>query len=149
MKIRQPQEGKAEPGGRAEGPLSGRRETRNSVAGTDRGARPFDQAVQDIEIRALLEEMDALGKQLFRFPSAELLLRYRATVGALLRYVEQGLRLRKDFRWRRTDRSSFVLIERAERALGEIESVLVREGERTRLLDLLNEVKGCLISLLL
>ena len=61
MKIRQPQEGKAEPGGRAEGPLSGRRETRNSVAGTDRGARPFDQAVQDIEIRALLEEMDEAG----------------------------------------------------------------------------------------
>ncbi len=149
MKIRQPQEGKTEPGSRTDGVLSGRKEPRSSVPGADRSSRPFDQAVQEIEIRALLEEMESIGKQLFRFPSAELLARYRSTVGALLRYVEQGLRLRKDFRWRRTDRSSFVLIERAERALVEIESVLVREGERTRLLDLLNEVKGCLISLLL
>jgi len=149
VKIRHPQEGKAESKGRPDAPFPGRRGPQGTVAGPDRGTRAFDQAVQEIEIRALLEEMEALGKQLFRFPSADLLARYRSAVGALLRYVEQGLRVRKDLRWRRHDRSAYVLIERAERALGEIESVLVREGERTRLLDLLDEVKGCLISLLL
>lgn len=137
------------PGNRADGTFSGRRSPSQTMLGMDRATQAFDQTVQELEIQSLLEEMELLGRQLFRFPSAQLLQRYRSTVGALLHHVEQGLRLRKDFRWRRTDRSSFVLVERAERALSEIEDVLAREGERTKLLELLDEVKGCLISLLL
>jgi uncharacterized protein YaaR (DUF327 family) len=45
----------------------------------------------------------------------------------------------------------FMVIERAEDALAELEelgSALDRERERTRLFELMDEIKGCLISLL-
>ncbi len=42
----------------------------------------------------------------------------------------------------------FIFIEKTEGALSELEEGLIREGERTRLLMLMEEIKGCLISLL-
>jgi hypothetical protein len=42
----------------------------------------------------------------------------------------------------------FVLIERTESALDELEELILREGDRARVLDLMEEIKGCLISIL-
>lgn len=122
---------------------------RHMTAGTKGSNTAFDDAMQMLELRELLDEVDEVSRQLFRFPSPGLMARYRALVGQLLLRAEKGLRVRKDLRWRRTDRTTYVVIERAERAIAEIEEVLSREGERTRLLELLEEVKGCLISLFL
>lgn len=107
----------------------------------------FDESLQSLEINALLEEVEAVGKQLFRYPSPQLLARYRRLVGDLLFRAEQGLQMKKDFRWRRTDRATYVIIEKTESMLDQIERVLAQEGQRSKLLELVNEVKGCLISL--
>jgi hypothetical protein len=56
-----------------------------------------------------------------------------------------------EYKWRRTERSMFMAIERTEEALGEIEeleSALDRERERGIVMSLIDEIKGCLISLL-
>jgi uncharacterized protein YaaR (DUF327 family) len=107
----------------------------------------FDESLQSLEISALLEEVEAVGKQLFRYPSPQLLARYRRLVGDLLFRAEQGLQMKKDFRWRRANRATYVIIEKTENMLDQIEKVLAQEGERSKLLELMNEVKGCLISL--
>ena len=79
----------------------------------------FDDSMQILELRELLDEVDAVSRQLFRFPSPGLMARYRTLVGELLLRAEKGLRVRKDLRWRRTDRATYVVIERAERAISE------------------------------
>jgi uncharacterized protein YaaR (DUF327 family) len=60
----------------------------------------------------------------------------------------KGFSLRRDLKWRRTDRGTYVMVEKAESALSELEEVFRQEGGRTRALQLMEEIKGCLISLL-
>ena len=51
-------------------------------------------------------------------------------------------------KWRRGDKNFFVIVEKTDSMLDELESVFAREGERTRMLQLMEEIKGCLFSLL-
>ncbi len=109
----------------------------------------FDEALDSLELDGLFSRLDEVAERLGKHPSRSLLLEYRGLVGELLRREGRANRLREDYRWRRASRTRFVLVERAQEALKEIEAVLDREGERISLLKLMEEVKGCLISLLL
>lgn len=111
-------------------------------------AETFADVVEDIESRQLIDELDAIGAQLSRFPTSALLGRYRELVRMVLEKVRGNMLIRREFKWRRTERSMFIVIERAEGALDEMDEALIREGDRTRLLSLMEEIKGCLISLL-
>jgi uncharacterized protein YaaR (DUF327 family) len=80
-----------------------------------------------------------------------LLARYKELVRSALSRARDRMKIKREFKWRRTERSMFMVIERAEDALdelSELESALGRESERTRMLELVEEIKGCLISLL-
>ena len=101
-----------------------------------------------METRRLLDELNVLGSQLSRFPTMTLLVQYRSLVRQLLDRARQNMQNRREFKWRRTERAMFIFIEKTEGALSELEEGLIREGERTRLLMLMEEIKGCLISLL-
>ncbi|GHV54236.1 hypothetical protein FACS1894216_13850 [Synergistales bacterium] len=111
-------------------------------------APAFTDVVEDIETRQLIDEIEAIGAQLSRFPTLTMMARYRELVRAALDKARSGVRLKRDFKWRRTERSMFVTIERTEEALEEIEALLGREADRTRMFELVEEIKGCLISLL-
>ena len=67
----------------------------------------------------------------------------------LLRRAAKGLRIKRDMRWRKTDRKMYITIERAEKAMNELEEAFIYEGNRTKALALMEEIKGCLISLLM
>lgn len=108
----------------------------------------FDRAVHTVEIEALLKELDEVGSRLSRVPSTIVLSRYRELVKQLLDQALKGFLLRRDLRWRRTERRAFVVVEQTEEWLQELEDVLLRENERTKALRLMEDIKGCLISLL-
>lgn len=109
----------------------------------------FEAVFSTSEIEILLQEVESLSRQLFCFPSKTLLAKYRESVQMVLYKAEEKLKLRKDYKWRRTNRSVYITIEKTEKFLDEIEAVLTRAGERNRLSKLLDEVKGCLISLMI
>jgi uncharacterized protein YaaR (DUF327 family) len=108
----------------------------------------FLESLEEFETRALFQELNQVGEQLSRFPSTSLVGRYRILVRNLLSRAQAGIRVRRDYKWRRTERSLFVLVERVEASLAELDRILSREGDRTRILSLAEEIKGCLISLL-
>jgi uncharacterized protein YaaR (DUF327 family) len=120
----------------------------SAVAGTP---RTFAEIEDEAEFRAIIAELDELGAALSRYPSSALLGRYRKLVRMALGRLKDGMRVKREFKWRRTERAMFMVIERAEDALdelAELESALDRERERTRVLSLIDEIKGCLLSLL-
>ncbi|HOO63143.1 MAG TPA: DUF327 domain-containing protein [Synergistaceae bacterium] len=112
-------------------------------------SKTFDSVFSTSEVEVLLQEVDNLSRHLFLFPSKTLLGKYREAVQLVLYKAEERMKLRKDYKWRRTNRSVYVTIEKTEKLLEEIEVVLTRAGERNRLSRLLDEVKGCLISLMI
>lgn len=116
--------------------------------GVSNSNESFLNIVEEMETRRLLEELNILGSGLSRFPTMTLLTQYRSLVRQLLDRARQNMQNRREFKWRRTERAMFIFIEKAEGALAEMEEGLIREGERTRLLMLVEEIKGCLISLL-
>lgn len=118
------------------------------VAGAEPAQETFLDVVEDIEARQLIEELDKIGTQLSRFPTGALLARYRGLVAMALDKVRKSMKIRREFKWRRTERSMFVTLERTEEALEEMDEALLKVGDRTRLLSLMEEIKGCLISLL-
>jgi uncharacterized protein YaaR (DUF327 family) len=107
------------------------------------------EMTEEIEIRELLERLDAVAGKLSVFPAERLLVEYKAVIGELLARAMKDFSLQRDLKWRRTDRSTYVTIEKAETALAELETVFRQEGGRTRALQLMEEIKGCLISILL
>lgn len=109
----------------------------------------FALAMEESELRVLLDRLDAVADRLSVFPAERLILEYRSILTELLHRAMKGFSLRRDLRWRKTDRKMFVTIERAEAAMEELEDVFRREGDRSRAIALLEEIKGCLISLLL
>lgn len=111
-------------------------------------ASSFVDVVEDMEARQIVEELDEIGLQLTRFPTTALVRRYRELVGLALDKVKKGMYVRREFKWRRTERSMFITIERTEGLVEELEEVLLREGDRAKTLSLVDEIKGCLISLL-
>jgi uncharacterized protein YaaR (DUF327 family) len=124
----------------------------SSVLGASGAGGTFADVAGAVEARAIIEELEALGSLLSRFPTSALLGRYKELVRMALARVKDGMRVKREFKWRRTERSMFMVIERVEEALSELEeleSALGRESERTRMFSLIDEIKGCLISLLL
>lgn len=120
-----------------------------SAPGSVVAPTPFGLAMEESEIRVLLDRLDAVSARLSVFPAERLIAEYRSILTELLRRAMKGFSLRRDLRWRKTDRKMFVTIERAEAAMEELEDAFRREGDRSRAIALLEEIKGCLISLLL
>jgi uncharacterized protein YaaR (DUF327 family) len=123
----------------------------SSVSGTSEVSGAFAEIAGDLETRAIIEELDSIGSELTRYPTSVLLGKYKDLVRMALGLVENGMQIKREFKWRRTERSMYMVIERTEEALGELdelESALGRERDRTKLLSLIDEIKGCLISLL-
>ncbi|MDO4785520.1 MAG: DUF327 domain-containing protein [Fretibacterium sp.] len=120
-----------------------------SAPGSVAAPAPFGLAMEESEIRVLLDRLDAVSARLSVFPAERLIAEYRSILTDLLRRAMKGFSLRRDLRWRKTDRKMFVTIERAEAAMEELEDAFRREGDRSRAIALLEEIKGCLISLLL
>ena len=107
-----------------------------------------DNAMAELELRELLDRLDAAASRLSLFPAERLLIEYRSIVKELLARVVKGFSLKRDLQWRRTTRSTYVTIEKTEAALAELEETFLQESGRTRALQLMEEIKGCLISLL-
>ena len=147
MKVEGPRKPRSEGTGAASGDARGR-QTFAGAAGAGQETL-FQETFEELEALRLLEELQQVGESLSRFPSLTVMARYRGLVKLLLRKAQEGVRVRRDFRWRRTERTLYVLVQRTDEALEELDQVLRREGERTRLLELVEEIKGCLLSLLL
>ena len=120
-----------------------------AAPGTAPVGSSFALAMEETEVRALLERLDAVAARLSVFPAERLILEYRSILAELLRRAMKGFSLRRDLRWRKTDRTMFVTLERAESAMEELEDAFRREGDRSRAIALLEEIKGCLVSLLM
>lgn len=127
---------------------SAKREAVGAVSGADRTPETFSGIVEDMETRSLIAELDDIGAQLSKYPTTVLLTRYRELVRMVLQKVRSGMQIKRDFKWRRTERSMFITIERTEGLLDDLEEVLAREADRTKIFSLIDEIKGCLISLL-
>lgn len=108
----------------------------------------FTLSMTDAETSELLKQLDALTRKLSMFPTERVMYEYRCLVGELMRRSMRAYQLKKDMRWRRSDKSLFVTIEKIESDLNELGEVFQREGLRTRGFSILEEIKGCLISIL-
>ena len=109
----------------------------------------FESAMESTELEDLLDQLYELSDRLTVFPGGRLIEEYRSVLTELLKRATKGLRIKRDMRWRKTDRKMYVTIERAERAMDELEEAFLYEGNRTKALALMEEIKGCLISLLM
>ena len=109
----------------------------------------FDAAMESSELEALLDRLYELSDKLSVFPGGRLIEDYRNVLHELLKRAAKGLRIKRDMRWRKTDRKMYVTIERAGQAMDELEEAFKYEGDRTKALALMEEIKGCLISLLM
>ncbi|MDR1483084.1 MAG: DUF327 family protein [Synergistaceae bacterium] len=120
-----------------------------AVAGASASSQStFTEVAWDMEAHQILAELEDIGAQLSRFPAPVLLVKYKNLVRSALERVKNGMRIKREFKWRRTERSMFLTIERTEDALTELEDAITREGDRAKSLSLVEEIKGCLISLL-
>ena len=145
MKIERPDSNRAD----EMQPHSGHHRGRQGAPGLESAsASGFLGVMDELETKRLLENLEILGSQLSRFPTMTLLHQYRGLVKQLLDKVRRNMHNKKEYKWRRTERSMFVYVERVEDALTELEEGLLREGERIKMLQLMEEIKGCLISLL-
>ena len=109
----------------------------------------FDAAMESTELEELLDRLYELSDKLTVFPGGRLIQEYRNVLHELLKRAAQGLRIKRDMRWCKTDRKMYVTIERAGQAMDELEEAFLYEGDRTKALALMEEIKGCLISLLM
>ena len=122
----------------------------SNAAGAVASVSPsFDMALEATEIEELLDQLDDLSSRLSVFPAVRLVAEYRSVLTELLRRAMRGFHLKRDLRWRKSDRKMYVTIERVEEAMDELEEAFQYEGDRTRALALMEEIKGCLISILL
>jgi uncharacterized protein YaaR (DUF327 family) len=109
----------------------------------------FVFSIEDAELRELLKQLDSISYKLSMFPTEKMMYEYKCIVGELMRRSMSAYNLRKDLRWRRSDKNLYVTVEKIESDLNELEDVFNREGIRTRGFYLIEEIKGCLISLLI
>ena len=109
----------------------------------------FESAMESSELEDLLDRLYELSDRLSVFPGGRLIEEYRNVLTELLKRAAQGLRIKRDMRWRKTDRKLYITIERTEQAMEELEEAFKYEGDRTKALALMEEIKGCLISLLM
>jgi len=125
--------------------LHGRRDPVSATSGVESGR--FEDRFASVEVMSLLEELEELSDQLIRFPSQLLLSRYKGLVKALLQMAVEGMRIKKELRWKRSERTLLLAVEKADSALDSLEEAILRESERVEILKLVEEIKGCLISL--
>ncbi|MDR1732137.1 MAG: DUF327 family protein [Synergistaceae bacterium] len=111
-------------------------------------ADSMENMTEEMELQALLDHLDAVTLKLSVFPAEGLLMEYKSILRELLKKIMKGFNLRRDLKWRRSDRATYVTVEKAEAAMAELEQIFSQESNRTRTLQLLEEIKGCLISLL-
>ncbi len=109
----------------------------------------FESVMESTELEDLLDQLYELSDKLSVFPGGRLIEEYRSVLHELLKRAAQGMRIKRDMRWRKTDRKLYITIERAEKAMEELEEAFMYEGNRTKALALMEEIKGCLISLLM
>ena len=112
-------------------------------------SQAFMISIEDAEMRELLKRLDSISYKLSMFPTEKMMYEYKCIVGELMRRSMSAYHLRKDLRWRRSDKNLYVTIEKIESDLNELEELFIREGLRTRGFFLIEEIKGCLISLLI
>ncbi len=109
----------------------------------------FDNAIISAELEELLDRLYELSDKLTIYPGGRLISEYRSVLHELLKRAAQGYRIKRDMRWRKTDRKMYITIERANKAMDELEEAFSYEGDKTKALLILEEIKGCLISLLM
>ncbi|MBQ7196326.1 MAG: DUF327 family protein [Synergistaceae bacterium] len=109
----------------------------------------FESVMESTELEELLDQLYELSDRLSVFPGGRLIEEYRSVLHELLKRAAKGMRIKRDMRWRKTDRKMYITIERAEKAMEELEEAFLYEGNRTKALALMEEIKGCLISLLM
>ncbi len=145
MRVKSGTDSKSRVEYRGGGGDTGRHSSSSSVS----SVRPsFDFALEEVEIYDLLDRLDVIAEKLSVFPAARLIAEYRSVMAEIIKSVLNGFNLKRDLRWRKTSRTTFVTIERAEAALDELEEAIMQEGDRSRAISLMEEIKGCLISLL-
>ena len=105
--------------------------------------------METAELENLLDQLYELSDKLSVFPSSKLIEEYRNVLHELLKRAAKGMKIRRDMRWRKTDRKMYITIERAQEAMEELEEAFQYEGDKTKALALMEEIKGCLISLLM
>ena len=96
-----------------------------------------------------MERLEQTTRRLTLFPAETIFEEYKLIVSECLRRVLSSLKVRKDLRWRKADKNLLATISKTEGALAELETIIQREGDRTRALRVMEEIKGCLLSLLL
>ena len=117
------------------------------IKGRDSGAGfPFEEKLIKAESKVLLEKLDNAADKLFRFPSQRVLDEYKSIVRELLEQAQGMLAIRQEFSM--ASGAAFKLITRVQEGLSQLERVLSREGKRTKIMKLTDEIKGCLVSLL-
>ena len=119
------------------------------AAAVSPSAFSFESVMESTELEELLDQLYELSDRLSVFPGGRLIEEYRSVLHELLRRAAQGMRIKRDMRWRKTDRKMYITIEGAEKAMEELEEAFIYEGNRTKALALMEEIKGCLISLLM
>ena len=117
------------------------------VAGEGRGS--FDECYDREEIKMMLSELDDVGMMLSRFPSKDLINRYKSLVRRIVGMILENMRVKKEFGFSPRSNKMFTLIEKAEKSVADLEEALNKEREKMIILNLIEEIKGCLISLLL
>jgi uncharacterized protein YaaR (DUF327 family) len=122
---------------------------RTRIPQREGGAVSFDSLLSDMEIRVLMERLEQTTRRLTLFPAETIFEEYKLIVSECLRRVLSSMKVRKDLRWRKADKNLLVTISKTEGALAELETIIQREGDRTRALRVMEEIKGCLLSLLL
>ena len=108
----------------------------------------FNEVVEDVETQRLISELDSVGSMLTQHPTTALMSRYRQLVGMALEKVKNASQLKREFKWKRTERAMYITIARTEEALEELDEAIMKEADRVKVLALIDEIKGCLISLL-
>ena len=97
----------------------------------------MENAIEEVEVQRLLEQLNSVAAQLSIFPAERLLLEYKVILKELLARAMKRFNLRRDLKWRRTDHSTYVIVEKAESALSELENIFRQESSRTRALQLM------------
>jgi hypothetical protein len=119
---------------------------RSKEALRTKNGEPFGESLLKAETGELLEQLDAVARRLFRYPSQKVLEDYRSVVRRIIEGAESMLKLRRDYSV--ASPKARTLIERAEKGLDELDRILRREGRRSRIMGITAEIKGCLLSLL-
>jgi len=119
----------------------------DKVAGEVGGS--FEECYTREEINEMLRELDDVGMMLSRFPSKDLINRYKSLVRRIVSMILENMRVKREFGFSSRSNKMFTLIEKAEKSVAELEEALEKEREKMAILNLIEEVKGCLISLLL